>query len=140
MKMYLLWLICLPVTAIGQQITGKWITIDDETGREKSVVEIYEKNGRYFGKVVSIFPGKDVDPDPVCDKCPADDSRYNQKVIGMEIIKDLQKSGDEFSDGTILDPANGRIYRCKLWIENNALQVRGYWGPFFRTQTWKRPH
>lgn len=140
MKMYLLWLICLPLGAVGQQITGKWITIDDETGRKKSVVEIYEKNGKYFGQVVSILPGPDVDPDPVCNKCPEDDPRYNQKVIGMEIIKDLRKSGDEFSDGTILDPANGRIYRCKLWIENNTLQVRGYWGPFFRTQTWKRPH
>jgi uncharacterized protein (DUF2147 family) len=60
------------------------------------------------------------------------------KVIGMEILQDLIKSGTEFTGGHILDPENGKVYRCKLWIEEGVLKVRGYWGPFFRTQTWKR--
>jgi uncharacterized protein (DUF2147 family) len=56
----------------------------------------------------------------------------------MEILQKMKKAGDEYSEGNILDPENGKIYRCKLWLENGDLKVRGYWGPFFRTQTWKR--
>ncbi len=131
-------MLILPLGLLSQSITGKWITVDDETGREKSVVEIFERNGKYFGKVISLFPGPDVEPDPVCDECPEDQPRHNNKKIGMEIIKNLERSGDEYSGGTILDPANGRIYRCRLWVERDELNVRGYWGPFFRTQTWQR--
>jgi len=56
----------------------------------------------------------------------------------MEILKDMKKSGDEFSDGTVLDPKNGKVYRCKIWKEESDLKLRGYLGPFYRTQTWKR--
>lgn len=138
MKVFLCFLVAMPLMAMGQLVTGKWITIDDETAREKSIVEIYERGGKYFGKVVSIFPGEGVDTDPVCDECSEDDPRYNKKVIGMEIIKDLERSGSEYVDGTILDPEIGRVYRCKIWVDGDKLNVRGYWGPFFRTQTWKR--
>jgi uncharacterized protein (DUF2147 family) len=58
----------------------------------------------------------------------------------MEIIANLEKSGNEYSQGSILDPQDGRIYRCKIWVDDGNLKVRGYWGPFFRTQTWKRVH
>jgi uncharacterized protein (DUF2147 family) len=119
-------------------IVGKWKTIDDNSGEEKSVVEIFDRGGKIYGKVVKIFPKPGDDPDPVCDECPEDDARYKKKVIGMEIIKDMIKAGTEYSEGSILDPEEGKIYRCKLWVEGNELMVRGYWGPFFRTQTWKR--
>jgi uncharacterized protein (DUF2147 family) len=58
----------------------------------------------------------------------------------MEIINNMEKSGNEYSQGSILDPKDGKIYRCKMWIAEGSLRVRGYWGPFFRTQTWKRVH
>jgi uncharacterized protein (DUF2147 family) len=118
------------------QIAGKWKTIDDNSGQARSIIEITERSGKYFGKVVKIFPQPGEDPDPVCDKCADTDARYKKKVIGMEILKELIKEGEEFSGGHILDPENGKVYRCKLWLEGNILKVRGYWGPFFRTQTW----
>ena len=129
-------LIILPLVTIGQPVTGKWKTIDDTSGEEKSIVEIFERDGRIYGKIVEIFRQNGEDPDPVCDKCPEDDDRYNDKVVGMEIIRDLIRSGEEATHGTILDPEVGKIYRCKLWIDEGTLRVRGYWGPFFRTQTW----
>jgi uncharacterized protein (DUF2147 family) len=118
------------------KVIGKWKTIDDNTSKEKSVVEITERSGKIYGKVIKIYtePGKD--PDPVCNKCEASDARRNKKIIGMEIIKDLVKDGEEYGEGTILDPENGKVYRCKIWVEGGSLMVRGYWGPFFRTQTW----
>jgi len=120
------------------EIIGKWTSFDDETQEAKSVVDIFEKGGKYYGKIVKLFRTPEEDPDPVCTECDAEDPRFNKKIIGMEILKDLQKIGTEFSEGTILDPKNGKIYKCKIWIEGTDLKLRGYWGPFYRTQTWKR--
>jgi uncharacterized protein (DUF2147 family) len=117
-------------------VLGKWMTIDESTGEEKSIIEIFDRNGKVYGKIVKIFT--DVDPDPICEKCPEDDPRYRKKIIGMEIIKDMEKGENEYSQGNILDPQDGKIYRCKLWTEGARLKVRGYWGPFYRTQTWRR--
>ena len=119
-------------------ILGKWTTVDDASGEEKSIIEIFERNGQVYGKIVKIFTTED--PDPICDKCPEDDPRHRKKIIGMEIIQNMQKDANEYSQGTILDPENGRIYRCRLWTEADGLKVRGYWGPFYRTQTWKKVH
>ena len=119
-------------------VIGKWKTVDESTGEEKSIIEIFERNGKVYGKIVKLFT--DIDPDPICNECPEDDPRYRKKIIGMEIINDMEKSGNEYSQGSILDPQDGRIYRCKMWIAESGLKVRGYWGPFFRTQTWKRVH
>jgi uncharacterized protein (DUF2147 family) len=119
-------------------VLGRWKTIDDNTGREKSIVEITERGGKVYGKIIRIFPEAGKNTDPICDKCPEDDSRHNKKVVGMEIIKDMVKSDDEYDEGTILDPEVGKVYKCKLWLEDNDLKVRGYLGPFYRTQTWKK--
>ncbi len=123
--------------SFGQSaIVGKWKTIDDESGKPRSVVEIYENDGKYFGKIIQLFRDPGEDPDPVCDEC--EDHRAGQKIIGMEIITEMKydKGGDEYKKGEILDPENGNIYDCKLWIEEGNLKVRGYLLFFYRTQTW----
>lgn len=117
-------------------ITGKWKTIDDESNKPKSIVEIFEREGKYYGKIVKLFRTQDEEQDPLCEECPPEDARYKKKIIGMEILKEMVKSGSEYSEGTILDPNNGKIYRCKIWREGDNLNLRGYWGPFYRTQTW----
>lgn len=117
-------------------VIGTWKTIDDETGKEKSVVEIFERGGKVYGKITKLFREKGEDPDPTCLECDEDDDRYKKKIIGMEIIKDMKKVGSELAEGTILDPNNGKVYRCKIWVEGSELKVRGYLGPFYRTQTW----
>ncbi len=124
--------------AQAQDVIGKWKTIDDETGEARSIVEVFEKNGKVYGKVVKLLLRPEEDPDPVCTDCDNGDDRYNKKVIGMEIMRDMIKNESAYDGGTILDPENGRVYRCKIWLEGKDLKVRGYWGPFFRTQTWLR--
>lgn len=138
--MRLLLLLCLiPSLGLSQEsVIGKWKTLDENTGEARSVVEILETNGLIFGKVVRIFPRPEMEPDPICKKCSPDDPRYNKKVIGMEIIRKMERNGNEYSGGDILDPENGRVYRSKIWVEDGVLKVRGYWGPFYRTQTWLR--
>ncbi len=134
----LLALLLSPLLAFGQTVLGKWKTIDDNTNEAKSVVEIIEREGIVFGKIVKLFPRPDEDPDPVCDQCDRGDPRFNRKVIGMEIIRNMKRDGAALAGGDILDPENGRVYRSKIWVEGKELKVRGYWGPFFRTQTWLR--
>jgi len=128
----------LLLAADNTSIVGKWETIDDKTGEPKSIVEIYEKNGKFYGQIKELFIKEGDNPDPTCDKCPADDPRKDQPTKGMVIIQDLVKSNDGYSGGTILDPKEGKIYTCKLWIEDGKLMVRGYIAFFFRTQTWHR--
>ena len=123
-------------SAADQSITGLWKTIDDETGKKKSIVEIYEQDGKYFGKIVKLFRGPDEDPDPVCDKCPDGDPRKDQPTKGMVILENLEKKGDKYKNGKILDPKKGKIYTCKLWLEDDKLILRGYFLFIYRTQTW----
>ncbi len=138
MKLIFPLLFCAFLADAQSSVLGKWKTVDEETGEEKSVIEIFERNGKVFGKIVKIFTQED--PYPICEECPEDDPRYRKKIIGMEIIQNMEKGDNEYSEGSILDPQDGKIYRCKLWIEDENLKVRGYWGPFYRTQTWKRVH
>lgn len=128
------------ICAQHEDITGLWKTIDDETGRVKSVVKIYLEDGKLFGDVVKLFRLPEEDPDPICDKCDEDDPRYNQKILGMTIITDMeyQEDDNEWEDGEIMDPKKGKTYDCKLWVENGKLQVRGYVLFFHRTQEWIR--
>jgi uncharacterized protein (DUF2147 family) len=122
----------------AQTIVGKWKSFDDKTGELKSIVEIFEQGSKFYGKIIKTFPKPGADADPICTKCPTDDERFNKKIIGMEIVKGLTKDDDEYEDGSILDPEVGKIYRCKIWLEKGELKVRGYLGPFYRTQTWQR--
>lgn len=138
MKLLTTLLFLLTNLCIAQKVTGKWKTIDDNTGKEKSIIEITERAGKIYGKILQIFVDPGQDPDPVCDKCDVTDSRYKKKVIGMEIIKDLTRNGNDYEGGNILDPEIGKVYSCKIWVENAELKVRGYWGIFYRTQTWKK--
>jgi uncharacterized protein (DUF2147 family) len=131
--------LAIGATAIGQNsIVGKWKTIDDESNEPRSTVEIFEKNGKYYGKIINLFPRPNEDQDPTCLECAEGDDRYQKKIIGMEILRAMERSDDEYAEGNVLDPNNGKIYKCKIWIEANNLKLRGYWGPFFRTQTWLR--
>jgi len=125
--------------ANAQSCTGLWITIDDATGLKKSIVELYKKDGVLYGKVVYIYKrGKD-GPNSKCTECSG--KLYNQPVMGMLIVKQMQWSGSQWEDGTILDPDNGKTYTCTIWLNDankDKLNVRGYIGPFFRTQEWIR--
>jgi hypothetical protein len=136
------YLFCLAAVSFaqGSSIAGKWKTIDDETNEPKSVVEIYERDGKFYGKIVELFRKPGEDPDPVCKSCADDDPRKGQPIKGMEIIKDLVEKNGVYSGGTILDPGDdsGDVYTCKLWLEDGKLMVRGYIAFFFRTQTWHK--
>jgi uncharacterized protein (DUF2147 family) len=118
---------------------GVWKTIDDKTKSEKAQVRITESGGVVSGKIEKLL-ATDAKQDAVCDKCS--DDRKDKPIIGMEIIRGVKKDGDAWSGGTILDSAEGKVYKVKITPVDGGkkLEVRGYVGaPMFgRTQTWMR--
>lgn len=123
--------------AQSQTVVGKWKTIDDETGKAKSIVEIYERSGKIYGKVSDILEPEN--KKRVCTECSGEDK--NKPILGMIIIKGLSKDGLEYTDGKILDPKNGKLYKCFITLETkDKLKVRGYIGISLigRTQYWYR--
>ena len=116
---------------------GTWNSIDDKTGQPKAEIQIVDKDGALSGRVIK---GLQPSSEPLCTECT--DDRKNQPKIGMEIIRGGKQAddGDVWKGGKILDPENGREYRAELTPIDGGkqLQVRGFFGPFFRTQVWKR--
>ncbi|WP_306352413.1 DUF2147 domain-containing protein [Flavobacterium sp. '19STA2R22 D10 B1'] len=141
MKKHLLTILFVAVAGVfsvqAQDVTGKWKTVDDETGEAKSIVEITEKDGKIYGKVVEILnPEK---KNAKCKDCPGEDK--DKPILGLTIIKGLSKSGKEYSGGKILDPNKGKLYKCNVSLDGkDKLNVRGYIGISLlgRTQTWSR--
>lgn len=135
-------LLASAVTAMAQTNTpiGMWQTIDDHTGQPKALVQIAEdSSGHLSGKVIKGL-GPNEQPDRRCTACT--DARKDQPIIGMTIISDMKKDGDAWDHGQILDPENGKVYKCQMHLEDggNKLVVRGYIGVALlgRSQTWVR--
>ena len=128
----------VPQDSPNAKVLGKWKTIDDETKKEKSIIQIYEVNGKIHGKIVELLNG--VSQDKVCEKC--DGKRKGQNLVGMEILYNLEKDGDnEWEDGNIYDPSKGKEYSCEIkLVSADKLEVRGYVGFSFvgRSQNWYR--
>lgn len=128
-----------PFSLAQDSPVGLWKTIDDKTNQPRSIVRIIEENGEYQG-IVEKGLVADESPDQVCEKC--DPPRKNQKILGMTFMWGLKKDGKEYKGGEILDPDNGKIYRCKMSLSEDGkkLNVRGFIGVALigRTQVWLR--
>lgn len=136
---FLFFALLLSVSSFSQTCSGKWTTIDDETGKKKSIVELYKVEGKLYGKITYLYPREGREENPKCTKCT--DDRKNKPLVGLQIVRNLKWDGEEWYGGTIVDPENGKIYTVKIWLNPdnpNKLNVRGYIGPFFRTQEWIR--
>ncbi len=129
-------------TAACAQTTpaGLWKSVDDNSGKERSLIRIAEAGGVYTGRIEKVL-----DPmapaGAVCEKCS--DERKGQPIVGLLLIRNVRQSADDkavYDGGDIVDPDNGKVYRLRLKpLDGGAkLEVRGYIGPFFRNQTWLR--
>lgn len=139
-------LLALPLLALSSMAlaqsspVGKWRTIDDKTGKVKSIVEITETaDGTLQGKVLQVLDS-DKGPHPVCDACKGEN--HNKPIEGMVIAWGLRREGDAWDGGQIMDPKNGKVYSAKMTLVDGGrkLEVRGYLGFSLlgRTQTWVR--
>ena len=125
--LFLLLLFFATVSSAQDEITGFWTTIDDETNTPKSIVRIYEYQGKYYGRVVELFQNKEA-----LAKLPS-----SPKIKGLDVIWNMEKQGDKYKGGEILDPKKGKVYGCEIWREGNNLIVRGKIAFLGRNQTWQ---
>ena len=124
-------LILAVVPALSQKypadlILGKWLNEDKD-----AYVEIYKEAGKYFGKLVWLKePNDEVTGKPKVDDDNPDVNLQNRPVLGLVILHDFIFDGDEeWEDGTIYDPKNGKTYDCYMEIdEEGTLKIRGYIG------------
>lgn len=133
----------------GKDCVGIWKTVDDESGRTKSHVEIYKKGNKYHAKIIRLLDdqtlkdsGEKRFEDIKCKKCPADHGK-DQAIQGLEIIWNMEKVDSKWKGGTIMDPKKGSTYTCTMWMDDkdskgNTLKARGWVGFLYRTQTWYR--
>jgi len=119
---------------------GVWETYDNKTKKPSSHIRITEENGKLYGKVEKVFKEPGQDQNPKCTKCSGD--KKDQPVIGMTILWDLKKDGAGWSGGQIMDPDEGKTYKCKMEIADGGktLKVRGFMGFSLigRTESWQR--
>lgn len=124
------------LTCLDAQVTGMWKSTDHIDDTERSIVWIYELNGKLYGKIEKLLPAATITH---CTGCEGD--LKNKSLIGMTIISDLKRSGDKAIEGKILDPSNGKWYSCDIELESqDKLKVTGYIGfPMLgKEMYWKR--
>ena len=128
------------LASISNSPVGRWKTIDDKTGKPKSIVFIWNENGVLFGKIEKLFRAPNEEQNPLCTECKG--INKDKQIIGMTILKNLKKHKRIWKGGTILDPKNGKIYKCriKLFDEGKKLKLRGFIGvpTLGRTQIWEK--
>lgn len=135
-SLYIIFVFILGIPLNAQEVFGKWENTNTE-GKVNSIIHVYKKGDKVYGKVDRII--QEEDRDRVCTKC--DGELKNEPIEGMELMKGLEKEGDEYVGGTIVDPKTGKEYRCKIWLDENnpdVLKVRGYLAFFYKTKTWHR--
>jgi len=129
-----------PLLAANVSPVGIWRSIDDNTKKERSIIRIADQNGELQGVVEKLFDQPGDDPAHLCKECKGE--RKDKPIVGMTILWGLKQDGNSWGGGEILDPHNGKIYRCKITpsADGKTLDVRGFIGVSFigRSQTWIR--
>ena len=131
-------ILCLSVySAKAQTIFGKWQSIDSKTGKAEAIIEIYKNNNKAYAKIVDILNPDD--KGKICIYCNGENK--DKPILGMIIVNGLKEKGDIWSGGKILDPKNGKYYKCYITlVDNSRLKLRGYIGfsLFGRTEYWNK--
>ena len=135
-------MIAVSAAALAQPPTpaGLWKTYSDRTGQADGLVRVVEVDGEFEGTVQAVFSPPASSANPLCEECIGE--LRNAPIVGMTILRRLRWDGEEYSGGEILDPDDGKVYRCRMRLvdDGRILEVRGFVGiPLLgRTQTWLR--
>ena len=131
-------ILCLSLySAKAQTVFGKWQSTDSKTGKAEAIIEIYKENNKAYAKIVDILNPDD--KDKICIYCNGENK--DKPILGMIIVNGLKEKGDIWSGGKILDPKNGKYYKCYITlVDNSKLKLRGYIGIslFGRTEYWNK--
>ena len=135
-KFFLLLVLLTPFFNLHSQITGLWKVPDEHDGIVKSIVEIYEKDNQYFGRVAQVLDSTRLSH---CENCVG--ALKDKPLTGMLILYDLDKTPTGGVDGNVLNPGSGKVYSCYIELASrDKLKLRGYMGlpAFGKTLYWTR--
>ena len=124
------------LAASAQDVLGKWKL---ETGT--AIVQVYQSGENFNGKIVWLKNATEADGSPAVDKNNPDPAKQSRKLMGLNMLSGLKKTGDEYTGGKIYDPGNGKTYNCSMKVEGDVLKVRGSLdkrGLIGRTMDWFR--
>ena len=128
-------LLLFAAAARAETPIGVW-----ETG--ESHVEIYECGELLCGRIVALDEALDAEGKAKTDKNNPDPTLRTRPIMGMDLIAGFSRKTDRrWVDGRIYDPRDGKIYKCKMTLEDDGtLEVRGYVGMslFGKTVVWTR--
>lgn len=119
-----------------EKILGKWLPTD-----KLGQIEIYENNGKYYGKIVHIYDS--INPKtnaPWKDELNPDKLKRQRNILGITMMFDFEynKATKKFVNGSLYDVKTGKTFRGKMWLEKDMLFLRGYWLFFHKTEKWKK--
>ncbi len=124
------------MAAFAQDVIGKWKLADGS-----AIVEVYQSGDVYNGKIVWLKNPTEADGTPAVDDNNPDKSLRSRKLMGLNMLSGLKKTGNEYTNGKIYDPGNGKTYNCSMKVEGDVLKVRGSLdkkGLIGRTMDWFR--
>lgn len=120
---------------------GYWKTIDDKTGKPRSIVRIFELNGELRGRIEKLLDVPSGAKPPTCHECPGD--KKDKPVLGLEFLWGFRRDGASWGEGAVLDPEEGKVYKANLELQDGGkrLKLFGFVRVLFkigRSQTWTR--
>lgn len=124
----------------SSDVLGVWLNEDKDAH-----IEIYMQGNKFDGKIVWLKnPNDSITNQPRLDKNNEDESLRTRPVMGLLLLRGFEFDDDEWEDGRIYDPKNGKDYKCYIEFEDeadkNKLKVRGFIGfsMLGRTTYWTR--
>jgi uncharacterized protein (DUF2147 family) len=124
----------------AQKIAGVWWN-----NEKTSKIEIKEIKGEFVGTIIYIAPDKYINGEPEKDNMNPDEKLRSRSRLGIQVLNGLKynTTDEQWINGHIYDPKNGKTYDCYAWFEgdNNILNIKGYvagikW--LGRATTWTR--
>jgi len=118
---------------------GYWQTINEKTHQPGSIVHITQEGRTFVGRIEKLLPGSVFKTSDVCVKCTG--VNKNKPIVGLKFLWGFVDDGKGgLTDGSVMDPNNGKVYSGDMEVKDHGkkLELRGYWGPFWRTETWYR--
>lgn len=142
-KVILFCLFCFMFHSIlpAEDVVGFWKTVNDKTGKPESIIGIYEYQGKYYGRIIATYndEGKVEETiDNPKDRAPG--VVGNPFYCGLDILWNLKKNGNKYTDGKIIDPEQGKTYDAEMWVHDGNLIVRGEIWIFGENETWPPAH
>lgn len=132
-------------------VEGYWVSINEE-GELTAGWHIYQKDGILYGEILAAA-GKPRDTIATAVKesykdFPVSGAVNKMPLLGTPWIWGLtSKAAGQWANGSIIDPADGKVYKCKITFrkadgkkyKEDTLEMRGEIGlGIGRSQFWKK--